>query len=102
MLDNPVEQLAVYTKSAEVVPSENFGSVKQKILNLHKTLDSQFQNAEKEFLSENFLKLIKKDLGKKEEKLEEISEKKEAEHDWTCDKCTYWNANNKTQKCNCC
>jgi len=84
-----------------VAPSHSFAKIKQRIQNLHDTLDSQLKNAEKHFFSKGFLESIKKD-NRPEPSNEEISEKKAPKHDWECSKCTYWNINNKTEKCHCC
>ena len=104
IVDNKIDSLVteINKETKEVVPSDSFAKIKQRIQNLHKTLDSQLQNAEKHFFSKNFLESIKKETGTEPIKSEEISEKKVPNNDWECEKCTYWNAKNKSEKCHCC
>jgi len=68
----------------------------------HRTLEIQFQNAEKHFFSQNFLESIKKDTRPEINYEDIISERKAPEHDWECLKCTVMNINNQTEMCRVC
>lgn len=102
--DNKVDSLAIEinNETKEVVQSASYAKVKQNIQSSHSTLKTQFENAEKHFLSQSFLESIKKDTRPELNYEDIISERKAPEHDWECLKCTVMNINNQTERCRVC
>jgi hypothetical protein len=110
--DNKVKDFVVENNGKPML-SNTYASKKSKINELRNLLACQFINAEKEFESKAFLERIKTKgkvivpVGNTKDTVKDP--KKVAKKDaggrvdsWYCDKCTYWNENNRGDTCSMC